>query len=370
MKSNTYFLLLLLPWFIYSSQPQPLTIFQKDNRSPLLRAVLQKKDNEVEALLKTGANPNILYLNKPLIHYVIKQGNLQIATLMVNAGADFSGTIDEGQDAFTYISTHTNNPTVSKKGKDDWCYVDCDLLYAFISHGYDLQENFNNNNLQNNAWYLALKNNQAYRIPFLLGQNKEYPLPYSADPNQIFNLSNYSSSTPLLILLDDYLKNFITDESRKKAMSQGLAFPQIRHLLKAGANINQIAKPDKENGQHNPLSYALLKKDDGYMIMSLIENGASIEEAFKLFIKNGGSSSYAIHCRWFQSNFTVSLLGIALEQKNIKVIKLLLDAGADVNQLTTFLSTKGTSSYPPLHYALQLGNPDIIELILDKGGKI
>lgn len=371
MKIGTYLPLLFLPLFLSFSQlnaNKVETTFYKDNRSPLLWAVLQGKNSEVEALLKSGMNPNILYNGEPLVHYTIKKGNLEIATSLVNAGADFSGKISDNYDAFTYVSIHFND-RITNQGKL-YRYLDLDLLNAFISKGYDLRANFESSNLQINCWYLALKNNQNNKIAFFLNQYKEYLLPYSANPNQIFSLDDRTTITPLLILLDNYLKHFSSVDSRKKLLSQGSSMPQIGVLLKAGADINQSASPESGKNFYNPLSYALAKKDDGYVINSLLENGADLTQAIRLFVANGFSPNYEILCRWFQTGFTVSLFGLAVEKNDVNAVKELLDVGADINKLTSFMNTRGTFFVTPLGCAFKENNHEMIELFLDKGGRV
>lgn len=63
----------------------------KDGRSSLLWAVLLKRTNIVEELLKLGANVNVIYLEKTLVEHAIALNALEIASLLIKAGANDSG---------------------------------------------------------------------------------------------------------------------------------------------------------------------------------------------------------------------------------------------------------------------------------------
>jgi ankyrin repeat protein len=339
--------------------------FELTSKSPLLKAVLLKKENAIEALLKAGANPNIMHQGKKLVHYAIKQDALKIATLLVNSRADFSGIVDSGQDAFVYVLTHYDLPTVSGKCDGDWLYVNFDLLYALIKHGYDLRASFSNTDLERNSWYLINKLQKNYFIAFFLNQAKCYPLSHSANTNQIFVLPDGSTWTPLLITIAEALK--------KGSMTTGLLYS----LLNSGANPNLKAKPDGKKEQ-SPLSYALSNEDKGDVINLLLDNKADIVEGFDMFIKNGGSPDYTIKTRW---SATWTLLGIAIDKKNLKAVQLLITAGADLNKpfelYPAFRYQKADDPYynlrgfhPPIFFAIQEYDTAIAELLLQYGAHL
>ena len=202
---------------------------KNQNRLPLLKAILMRKNNDVKTLLERGANPNIIYMDKHIIHWVIKNGELEIALYLINAGADFSGIIEGEQDIFTYISTHFNTyiPGATFQLHDE-------LLNALVVHGYNIKANFQSTNLLNNAWYLAITNNQSNRVGCFLGWANSNianacPCLKVANPNQIFIRPDGSSWSALIEAIECY------GQSRNVPGGQ---ISIINSLLAAGALIN------------------------------------------------------------------------------------------------------------------------------------
>lgn len=146
-----------------------LVNFNEQSKSPLLKAVLLRKWKAVDALLNVGAEPNISYLGEKIVHYLIRNRNVKIAQSFIEAGADFSEKINETQDAFTYVSRF-NMSVPGTRIRPDF-----DLLYAMVQHGYHLKKNFENKDLNNNAWYLSILEGGSNHIGFFLiaEQNKD-----------------------------------------------------------------------------------------------------------------------------------------------------------------------------------------------------
>ena len=62
-----------------------------DGQAPILWAILLKKFAAARELLKAGANPKVVYSGHGLIHYLIAQGNLDFACVLVKHGANYEG---------------------------------------------------------------------------------------------------------------------------------------------------------------------------------------------------------------------------------------------------------------------------------------
>jgi hypothetical protein len=341
-----------------------------DNRNhlPLLKAILLRKSNAVKILLDCGANPNITYMDMPVIHWAIKNRELEIALHLINARVDFSGIIDKEQDIFTYISTHFDDCIPGKT-------IQLDLLNALVVHEYNIEANFQNKNLLNNAWYIAIANNQSKLIGYFLGYEKnDLTNPYVnlkvANPNQIFALPDGSSWTALMKAVERYGQN---------GNIPGGAIFIINKLLEAGVNINQQIQIN-DNIFHSPLSLALTKNDSD-LIRTLIEKGANVSEAIMLFIRNGGDKNCILKT---SGEGYWTLLGLAIYYQDIDGIKFLIKEKIDINQVIDpypILTDRGNiqhfkrnrdffstlrGPHTPLFYALH-ENKNVADYLIENG---
>lgn len=335
------------------------------DKIPLIKAVLLKEYGHAQALLAQGANPNINHLDKPLIHYSIKAGDLDIALLLVNAGADFSGKVDGDQDAFTYVATHCNTPVTGKNTRPDF-----DLLHAMLERGYNLQQNINNKNLHNNAWYMAIKNNHTNLIGQFLGWGgrsvtNPYPLLKCAVTDTVFTFQDGTSLTPLLLsikLLPEH--------------AEQLGHGTLGSLLEYGSFNTNKKTLSSGKKQNSPLSYALEINPDSYhiplgsTINRLINSGANLSEAIELFLKNGGSANHLVvdqrFGRW-------TLLGLAVFYNSVDAVRILLKENANINLRTdssAYITPNIKGSHTPLYFAFKIGNTEIAELLLKNGATV
>lgn len=100
----------------------------KDNKSPLVWAVLLKRFMVIEALLKYGANVNVVYLGLPLIQHVYNKGvfnksDMKLAFSLLLNGATVSSVmqneiIDKGF-SNSALTTHVWNRIIADIGSAD-----------------------------------------------------------------------------------------------------------------------------------------------------------------------------------------------------------------------------------------------------------
>lgn len=346
------------------------------SQPPLLLAVLLGKSSSVLSLLNNGAKANVTHQGKSLAFHAIKNSDLVSALHLIEKGADFSGEID-GLDAFTYVSSKFNS---FRQGAQKQAFFD--LMNAMVKNGYNLQDNFNNKDLKNNALYLALKNNQTYHVCLFFGfdnqlKNNPYRDLSGANPDQIFALPDGSTWTPLLMTM----KHIMDDKKQ-------LSYTGIHTLLTYNKpDLNKQAKPDGKIS-HTPLSYCLSHYPYdhdlplGFILDQLLEKGANLAEAIDIFIKNGGSTHCMFETQWRGS---WNLLGMAIYYNKPDAVKRLLEAGVDINALIDpFPLPSGSrvselykasddpysrmrGPHIPLFYAIQLGAGEIIEMLLKHG---
>ncbi len=354
--------------------------FEQSSQAPLLKAVLLKKSKAANALLEAGANPNIFYAGEKLVFYIIKQGDLRVAEAFIKSKADFTGIIDGEQDAFTYVSTHFDTPISGKANRPD-----CDLLYAMINQGYDLKKNIENRSLSNNAWYLAIKNGDVNRIGFFLnwgGQVKKnlYELPVIADVNQVFTYKDESTWTPLLVAVKYY-----GEHEQKSHVGHGSALLTLVHY--GNPDLNKKGKPLLDKPEQNAISFFLVLYNSintrpEIIFEALLAHGADLTEGFKAYIRSGGNPNAIIkNGNLMSQKFTVSLLWLAINYKDIEAVKFLLSANADVNlaieplQILPHKNSRDAENklrgpHTPLYFAMQQDDTAIADLLIECGGRI
>lgn len=334
--------------------------FKKSSQTPLLRAILLQKERAIKVLLGAGANPDLIYLDKPIVHWCIKNGKLELAMLLIGADADFSGIVEYEQDAFSYVSTWYKD-FVLANGE----HIGLHLLCTMIKHGYDIKANFSNKKLSNNAWYLAIRDSMRYNVFFFIGWSKTVPF-----LNQIFSLPGNSAYAPLT-----YTPLLLSIKSFKECQTSSAE--EILHMIimHDDVDVNKKSKPDGIRWQ-SPLSYIFELKQAAdsyqveYPISLLIKKGADLTEAIKLFITNGGSPDHIISGA---SSGTWPLLGLAILYNSIEAVKFLISAGASVNQYideSVCTSPCLRGSHTLLFFALQQNNDEIVEILIDNGATI
>ncbi len=330
---------------------------------PLLSAVLLEKDNAVKELLNNGSNPNISYQNSPLLLYLLRHLKIELGLKFVQAGLKLSDV--EKQAVVNHMLFNTFY-------RPDQSYFD---ILSRI--GYDVKDNFENSDLSKNKWYnllvkhpLGYKNGKPFGYSGLPAVNQiKLFIENGANPNHIFILPDGSTFTPLLLIIDSYLaackwgsiSGFINESYYQKTTKDLLTV-----LLNASVNINQHANPISKEKEDSALSMVLTgegnmlgitrkinqgrlytstrKANLGFIIEFLIHNKALVEEAVSLYLKNGGLPDKEIGGN--------KILFWAIEKNNVKVVKILIDAGAQVTE--QFLKR-----------ALEIGNPDIIKFITE-----
>ncbi|MFT5442042.1 MAG: ankyrin repeat protein [Myxococcota bacterium] len=111
-------------------------------------------------------------------------------------------------------------------------------------------------------------------------------------------------------------------------------YPMVDHLIARGADVNQRL----ENGA-NALYYAINKRDT-HSVRTLIENGSSVKGTDK----------------------SAPPIIFAAGMHNVEVVRLLVEAGADVNAVNK------KNGFTPLYQSVRSG-PEMVKFLLDKGAK-
>jgi len=127
-------------------------------------------------------------------------------------------------------------------------------------------------------------------------------------------------------------------------MTKWLSILQNNDYLAAKKHIKEGGKLNaKTEAGESVLAYALKSRVDEDLLELLIENGADL---------------------FYTDDEGVSILDFAVTYNNIYMIKLLLEKGKDVNEITR------RSGFTPLMAAVCYGRYDILKMLLEAGADI
>lgn len=111
-----------------------------------------------------------------------------------------------------------------------------------------------------------------------------------------------------------------------------------KKYIKEGGKLNA-----KTDAGESVLAYALKSRVDQDMLELLIENGADL---------------------FYTDDEGVSIFDFAITYNNMYIIKLLLEKGKDINEITR------RSGFTPLMAAVCYGRYDILKVLLDAGADV
>lgn len=197
----------------------------KDGKAPLIVAVALKRSRAIDELINCGADVNVKYSGRSLVHYSAISDDIKSVILLVKNGANFSGNLDQTRNIMDYAILRNS----------------LELAQELINHGWDISNatdgyvggNSLNAKITNVLW-LAIPRGSAAMVRLFIANG--------ANPNQIIYSSGHrgASWTPLLIAVDMANKE------------------TVNILLDSGADINQKASPFRHQIEtHSPLSLAI-----------------------------------------------------------------------------------------------------------------
>jgi len=319
------------------------------DQPPLLMALLMKKDNAVKELLSQGASPNIVYNQKPVFLYLIRQWDVKHALALLDKGVVLLEV--EKQDAIDSIMFRSPHD------------IDQDFIEVLKRLNYSIKDNFDSVELAKNKWYKVLaqysraswNNAIPSRYSGLPRRNLvELFLKNGANPNQVFTLLDGRSWTPLLLIIDSYIQ-----AHNLKNINEGHYQIETGELLKvmiaAGASINQRANPLSQGLEQCPLSYAITGDELGYVVDFLTVKGAALADGIDLFLKSGGNPRKELRSLKKVGKF--DLLWWVVDNNNPRAVQLLVDAGLKNN-------ARNVGDDSPLNLAIKRGYSEIIKILM------
>ena len=303
-----------------------LTTRDQYSWTPLHFAARYGTSKIVKALLKSGANPNVIDKDKwAPIHLAVQYGNGDMVKKVIEHGAHINMITKGGWHPIHLASR----------------YNKIEIVKLLLKKGVD---------------------------PNILTEDEE---PWSA---LLFSI-NYSSPKIAKTLLAAGANPNIVDKDGWSPLHISIQnnMPEISHLLiKAGAKINV-----KGNDGWTPLHLAIRygRKD---LIKRLIDSGANVnsktseqwsllhfatrysdtETVKELIANNAGINVY-------NSSGSAPIHFATCFSKDPEMVKALINAGADVNS-----SEKDKESWAPIHYAAGYNNASVLDLLLKAKAKI
>ncbi|MDR0740846.1 MAG: ankyrin repeat domain-containing protein [Puniceicoccales bacterium] len=138
-----------------------------------------------------------------------------------------------------------------------------------------------------------------------------------------------------------------------------------RLLLDRGANVNVHLKNTSNDPNErwyycytSPLTKAIARKSID-LVRLLLDSGADINVRWGWTEQNNNVEKFS-ECNWIFTRYSCPLVD-AIGEKNIDIVRLLLERGAKVN-------TEGGATRVPLIKAVETGNLDIVRLLLAQDG--
>lgn len=292
----------------------------------------------VKMLLDAGVNPDIREKETdwtPLMD-AVRQGEDHIARLLIEAGADVNATAASHETALK--KALYNDP------------VDLEIMRILLEAGADINAA---DSYDVTPLIYAAKKCDSSVIEFLLE--------YGADPNierKKLKAFDYAQSNPLLKNTKT-LKELgkvtaprgsdwgTSDEAFLEICEVGY-FPDIMTAIENGANINA------KNTQEETLLMKMMNVESPFeQVKYIIDKGADVNTGTDSIGGNALMRAVSRH----EINFENST------KPDIKIIKLLIDSGADVN-------IKDSGGDTPLIYAAYDSDPEIIKFLLAQGADI
>ena len=368
-----------------------------ENRTPLCYAAINGHNELCQLLLKHGANPNISIGANPILLVVAEGGNLEIVKVLLKNGAEIDATDSENQTALLRASENGHKAVVAhllENGADShhvnvhgltsihyaasdgfteivqllidsgadlkrpsprsWtplhmCYDHPETTHLLLKNGADV------NSVENGCTplYLAASNNAPEVVKVLLSYNPNLEITKTGELYE----KNFSALTVATVL--------------------GSA-EVVRLLLEAGANINH-----RSQDGNFPLQYAVLNQEkilpilmeynpkvdltdnDGDTALHYISSSTSITTAKVLVnggadpnIRNKEQDTSICSAVWSENLEVLKYLltkkvecldiiggrfggplNIACYKSHLHLVKILVDAGADVNLVDPVVGT-------------------------------
>lgn len=337
----------------YGAKPE---IQNKFDYTALHFAVANGHKEIVELLLSTPGYQS--YLNKLSDHgtalsLAIREGHDEIAKLLIDVGADFTIPHPDGQ-------------TLLHKAVQDG---NIKIVKLLIDKGED--PNQKNRESYPLLYSAAIHSKSAELVKFLLEKGADPTVKFGTIIESITQNDFYFPEAAEIIAL---LQKAVSDKMNDQQLNC------IYNLAKLG-DQESISALKANINQQNDLGYTALhlaaQEGNLEMINLLISLGANTcskdksgEIPLRVAINGGNTNSALLLIPSTPLGVinikTDSVLHLAAKKGNIVIVKALIDAGADINNI----SYSSLVEHTPLSTAATYGHKDVVELLIEHNANV
>jgi FOG: Ankyrin repeat len=385
-------------WFLYFVHPKRY----KCCDTALSLAVKSGNANIVKMFIDAGVNINskidyYAYYNRgdeikrdpPLIEAILA-GNKEILKMLIDAGADLN---IRGADYSYYPHQFEGGMPYNELFAVEFAakFADDSIITMLIEASKDIKQKIE---LISKGILAAAEINNTTKVEMLLNMGKGLNLNKKSINSALFAAAGYGNEKNVEMLIKAGTDNF-SDALIKAAESDKSENEKIiKMLIEAGADLNETkngfnaymtaviynhaktAKILADNGASAEIDLDAIPKNNAEYILKaalLTAVKANSEEAVEKLLKAGvqpniGHAYYGnfgfgndIDAEaYLESYFHSSPLVLAVRNENEKIIKILIDAEADLNG-------RDSKSVTPLGAAISTGNDKIFQLLFDAG---
>lgn len=311
-----------------------------DHPRALQSAALGGHVSIVRELLLRGSDPNLDTDYSNALSAAVTGGSLEIAQILVDAGANVNPKYSEPLAAAIYAGRR-------------------DFVEFFVQHGADTHRSLRTAVIRGDA--------KTFRLLIKLGANVHLRLP--EDATSMLQAAAFGGSVPIVrYLMENELQPDsdpgYTETSPLTEAIRCRHWQVVELLLDSGADVNAAPPADSEpppaggsnyNGNlwppqpacETPLSMAI-KNQNQEIARALMERGALTTPKTPTTI-----GTPLLYAAW---------------EDMVDLVKELLDRGADSNQRGTILR-RGKPTFPLL-IAAEKGNADIISVLVNAGARV
>lgn len=329
-------------------------------QTPLLMALKYNNKNMISLLLEKGAAINIFDSHsKSTLDLAIENEDADLVSLLLEKGAEIGNDNSSLKTALNFAIKNDNTDLLSllaeKATQEDVYCEDKPILF------------------------FAIENNYKSFVEMLIEKGVHKKSRYSSDVYEdmtplFFAVSQRDKDTVLLLL-----KNQVDVDEGAKSENQYYSYSPLYEavlnedkeiasiLIENGANLNY------DTGKGNTALMWTCLIEDKDMASFLIEKGADVNYVVSFtpsnedkadLIKEGMDKKYLNYL----STGTATPLSRAIDSNKETMVSFLIEKGADVNLAVSINNEE--YSYTMLQKAIYNGNKKIISLVLDAGAKI
>lgn len=327
-------------------------------QTPLLMALRYNNKNMISLLMEKGAAINIFDSNsKSMLDFAIENEDADLVSLLLEKGAEIGDSDSSLKTALDFAIKNDNMDLLSrlaeKAAREDVQCEDKPILF------------------------FAIENDYKKLVELLIEKGVHKKSRYSSDTHKNMTPLYFAVSWRKKDIVSLLLKNKVNvDEGAKSENQHYLPLYEAvvnndkeiaSILIENGANLNY------DNGRGNTALMWTCLIEDKDMALFLIKKGADVNYVVSFtpsneykadLIKEGIDKKYLNYLK----SGTVTPLSRSIDANKEEMVSFLIENGADVNLAVSINNEE--YSYTMLQKAIYNGNKKIISLVLDAGAKI